>query len=156
MSLKTGRVVLISTQTEAEALLDLVSMRQKVIQTFAQACDLIMQNARWNIWGLEFVVIGYGRCEACQACAIQQGKTQRIPSLIQFVQQCQKLSCSGGLEHHRETIRDTWEMTQFGCQNTFLSTQDEQPTHLIEARLQASVSARTIGAVQPPAGNLPQ
>ncbi len=45
----------IGSQTEAEALLDLASMRQKVIRAFAQACDLIVPNAGrdigvWSFW----------------------------------------------------------------------------------------------------------
>ncbi len=137
----------IGSQTEAEALLDLASMRQKVIQAFAQACDLIVPNAGRDIGGLELLVVGHGRCEACQPCAIQQGEPQRIPPLVQFVQQCQELTGPGSLEHLRETVGNARKMTQFGCENAFLSAQDEQPTHLVEARFQASVSTGSIGAV---------
>ncbi len=46
---------------------------------------------------------------------------------------------TGKLEHLRETVGNARKMTQFGCENAFLSAQDEQPTHLVEARFQASV-----------------
>ncbi|KSK35762.1 hypothetical protein IPC228_16515 [Pseudomonas aeruginosa] len=100
-------------------------MGQKVIQAFAQASDLIVPNTGRDIGCLGFLMIGHGRCEACQASAIQQGETQRIPPLVQIVQQSQKLTGPGSLEHVREAICHAREMTQFGSQNAFLSTQDE-------------------------------
>ncbi|WP_373764628.1 hypothetical protein [Delftia acidovorans] len=128
----------------------------QVIQAFAQASDLIVPNTGRDIGCLGFLMIGHGRCEACQASAIQQGETQRIPPLVKVVQQCQKLTGPGSLEHLRKTIGHARKMTKFGCENAFLSTQDEQSTHLVEARFQASVSTGSIGAIQPPTDNGPQ
>ncbi|OKB66593.1 hypothetical protein BHU62_12040 [Serratia marcescens] len=146
----------VGCQAEAETLLKLIFMRQKIIQTFAQARNLIMPNTRWDIGSLAFLVVGYGRSQTRQPCAIQQGKTQRISLLIQFVQQCQKFPSPGNLQYFRKALRHTWKLAQFGGKNTFLSTQNEKLTYLIKAGLQASISTAAIGSVQPPTDNDPQ